>query len=559
MKAAALESYPNPGSGEFVTHHVLDALAEGVLIADLQSEDARLSYVNRAFTDITGYSFQEALGKNCRYLQGNDRLQPEVAIMRQAIESREAVHVVLRNYRKDGALFWNDLRLAPVFDNKGIATHYVGLMSDVTKLKDVSMELDRIAFHDGLSGVVNRDGFCRGLEQRLEAPNSTSQVVAKIDVVSFHEINSSFGYDVGDALLKEIATRLQTLPGALVGRTGSNEFVVAAPAATSETAESIMGELGRQLGPRFALPGATVGVRFAIGFTVSREGDGVAAAMREASVAMHASKSSYLHAICRFDSAMDVKLKARVRLTGELQQALANSEFVMQYQPKVDIDTGAVVGAEALMRWRHPVFGVQAPSRFIAAAEETGLILELGHWGLSAVADFARRLNVGRERPLNLAVNVSRIQFAHADMPALLRSVVRQSGVDPAWLTIELTESTLADNQKGIVSALRDIRSMGFGLAIDDFGTGYSSLRYLQDFPVSEIKLDRGFISGLQHSGFNRTVVESVVKIGREMGASVTAEGIETQAEHDILKTLGCPFGQGFLFGEPMDAEAFAA
>jgi EAL domain-containing protein (putative c-di-GMP-specific phosphodiesterase class I) len=200
---------------------------------------------------------------------------------------------------------------------------------------------------------------------------------------------------------------------------------------------------------------------------------------------------------------------------------------------------------------------MQAPARFIAVAEETGLILELGRWGLGVVADFARRMNVGRARPLNFAVNVSRIQFAHADMPELLRTVVRETGVDPAWLTIELTESTLADDQDGIISALHEIRSMGFGLAIDDFGTGYSSLRYLQDFPVSEIKLDRGFISGLQENSFNRILVESVVKIGRALGASVTAEGIETQAEHDVLKVLGCPFGQGFLFAAPMDAEAF--
>ncbi len=554
---AARRGAPDPVALDgAVWRQILGVLNEAVLVADLRHADAQLCYVNRAFTDITGYAADEALGKNCRYLQGGDRMQPEIATLRAAIAQRQAVRVVLRNYRKDGSLFWNDLQLSPVSGARGEAMFYVAIMRDVTKVTAISTERDRLAYHDGLTGAANRDGFHGGFGPYFQAAEAAAIVLAKLDVVRLHDINTAFGFDQGDALLLQVAARLRALRGALVGRLGADEFAVAMPVRAAAAAAEAVAALRDVLAPRFALPGASVDARFAIGYTVGKPGDDVRTLMHEASVALHESKSSHVHAVCRFDAVAEARLKARVRLTGELQRAMAHGEFRMQYQPKIDIGSGALAGAEALIRWDHPVFGMQAPARFVAAAEEAGLILELGAWVLETAADFACRLNRGRGTALRIAVNVSPIQFAHGDMPALLRRVAARSGMDPAWMTLELTEGTLEGGQDEIASVLHAIRAMGFGLAIDDFGTGYSSLRHLQAFPVTEIKLDRSFVAGLDANPFNRIVVESVIRLGRELQAAVTAEGVETRAEYDALAGLGCPFGQGFLFGPSLDADA---
>lgn len=539
-----------------LTMSCLDLAPIGILVADMR-EGLPLTYVNRAFEQITGYAAADALGRNCRYLQGSDRLQPQIAELRHAIEQRTDVSVTLRNYRRDGSLFWNALYLTPVADGYGEPTHYIGFMQDVTRLRETAERLDYEVQIDGLTGTWNRSAFFDHVSH-LAADPSASLLLVKLDIAKFHDVNSGYGYDAGDAVLRQVADRLRKLQSAAVGRLGPDEFAIAYRLAHRDEADAHLATVSAALAPRYVVPGAAVSLRFALGYTIGDPNTEPLTLLRRAGVALHNSRSTKLREVRRFDSAEDASARNRIRLSGELQQALANNELILDYQPKIDLATGALVGAEALLRWEHALFGRQMPDRFIGLAEETGLILDIGAWGLKAVCEFACHINRGRKHPLTFAVNVSTVEFVHRDMVRFVSSVLAGTGAEPRWLTLELTETLLAESSPKMLEVFKGLRELGVGLALDDFGTGYSSLRYLQTFPVTEIKLDRCFVQNMQKGSAKHIIVEAVTRLGHELGIDVVAEGIETDAELALLRELRCPYGQGYLFSYPISADAFA-
>ncbi len=245
-------------------------------------------------------------------------------------------------------------------------------------------------------------------------------------------------------------------------------------------------------------------------------------------------------------------------MTRELKLAIANDEFVYHFQPQIDLATGECVGAEALIRWNHPLFGNQPPGRFIEAAERTGMLLELGERGLASVAAFAQRVNAHRDRPLRFSVNVSAIEFLHRDMADVVNRVLRQTDARPDWLTLEITESMLLDNTPHVMGAFRRLRDLGVGLSVDDFGTGYSSFRMLETLPVTEIKIDRSFVGELA-SPSKTVIVRAIIDLGRALDVAVVAEGVETDTQRTLLTDMGCPIGQGYLFGVPVNSDSFAS
>jgi len=540
-----------------INTQMLDLAMDGAIVADIRQVDMPVTYVNRAFQEISGYTAAEVIGKNLRYLQGNDRQQPEIGKVREAIKNRASVSVTMRNYRKDGRMFWTELRLAPVFDSLGTATHYIGVMRDVTDLKEAASKLEHAADQDPLSLVMNRSSFRDRLDALLQAYEEAHILVATVDIARFHEINVSHGYELGDALLVQLAERLRLLPDTLVGRLGANEFGVAVRLANSGATETFIAELSAVLAPKFVLPGTTIDVGYSIGFTVGETGDEALVLLRQAGVALHESRASRLREVRRFESKTDLEIRKRVRLKSELFQAVANKEFILHYQPKVELATGMIVGAEALVRWRHPVYGLQLPGQFISVAEDTGLIIDIGAWVLRTAAAFAVEVNRDRGLALTFSVNVSQLQFTQRDMVQLVRTVLDETGAEASWLMLELTESLLVDHSPEMIASFRELRGMGVGLSIDDFGTGYSSLQYLENFPLSEIKIDRSFTKDLHQSDFFRLIVDAVVKFGKELKVDVTAEGIETESERELLNEMGCPYGQGYLFGRPIERDEF--
>jgi PAS domain S-box-containing protein len=541
-----------------MANQIFEAAREGILVTSLAAEDLSVTHVNLAFEKITGYRREEVIGKNCRYLQGNDRLQPEIATMRRAIAERQEVTVTLRNYRKDGTLFWNEVTLAPLRDEKGEATHYLGLIRDVTPLREMAARLDASARLDRLTGVLNRYALIDEVD-RLRSTLSGRILILKIDMITLQEVNSGYGWDAGDCFIKQVALRLSGLAPDLLGQFGESQFTLAHAIETPDDAEAFVAAAIAVMEPPFTLPGAIVQARFALGYVIGDPADSALSLTRQAGTALRESRASRLHEPRQFDQDSEIAARKRIRLTAELQQGLRDGDFLYHYQPKVDLHTGKIIGAEALMRWQHSIFGLQSPDVFIRMAEETRLILDIEARGLRQVAAFAKRINTGRPAPLIISVNISPLEITHRDLIALVRDVLEESGANPAWITLELTEGALTESSPEVLRILRNLRTLGIGLAIDDFGTGHSSLRYLDTFPISEIKIDKSFVRDLAQNGVKRIIAETVIALGHHLAVVAVAEGIETEEEKQLLEDMRCPMGQGNFFCEPVDEAAFLA
>ena len=338
--------------------------------------------VNPAFESITGYAAAEAIGKNCRYLQGSDRLQPEIAEVRAALTEGRTAAVTLRNYRRDGTMFRNALRLAPLRDDAGQVTHFIGLIRDVTQAAGI----------DRLTGLLDRYGLLDRLAA-MKAPAVSAWLMVKLDILRFQDVNSGFGYDIADALLLSAAARLATLPATAVARVGTNTFALAFELDDSSRAGRVVEDVLELLKPRFVLPGASLAVQFAAGFAVGTAGGEPLQLIRQAGAALQRSKAKPTHPPHAFAAADERDARKRIRLATELQGAVSNQELLLHYQPQFELGSGQLVGAEALMRWNHGAFGLQPPGRFISIAEETGAILEIGAWGLRTLAAYAAKVN----------------------------------------------------------------------------------------------------------------------------------------------------------------------
>lgn len=524
----------------------LDHVGDGVMVADMRQRGHPIVKVNAAFEAITGYAAAEAIGKNCRYLQGSDRLQSEIAEIRAALTEGRTCSVTLRNYKRDGTMFRNALRMVPHRDASGQITHCVGLIRDVTYASGV----------DRLTGLLDRYGLLDRLASN-SLPAESTVLLLKLDITRFHDVNNGFGYDIGDALLRAVAGRLATLSSVALARVGTNSFTLAFELGDVERAADTVDDVLDLLQHRFILPGAALTTQFAAGYTVGSIGSDPLQLVRQAAAALQRSKAMASHPPHRFATADERDASNRIRLANDLQAAIPNEELLLHYQPQVDLHSGNIVGAEALLRWNHGVFGLQSPSRFIGVAEETGAILDIGAWAMRTVAQQATRINDGRHTPIRFSCNVSVLEFTRRDMVAFVEQVLAETGCRPEWLTLELTESLMMPEPAEVLRVFRDLRGLDVEISIDDFGTGYSNLRYLERFPLTEVKIDRSFVRDVVDSPAKQVIVESIIKLGEALDIRVVAEGIETEAELGIMRSLGCSVGQGYFFSRPLDGNAF--
>ena len=536
----------------------LSMLRDAVVVANMRERDTPLVWVSEQFSVITGYHRSEVVGKNCRYLQGSDRLQPELDQLREAIRYGKSTTVTLRNYRKDGTWFWNELTLVPQPGEDGTIHYYIGLIRDVTAAKENLDQVVRDARDDRLTGLPNRYAFFEDIE-RIELTDGCRLLIIKLDLAGFHSINSTHGYAAGDEIIRKMATRLRSLEPEALSRIGNNEFAAAFRLPPSFPEETTLAKIASVMRLPFAILDASVATKYALGYAVSSQGQSATLLTQQAGHALHESKADPGRAPRRFDQAAERTSRLRSRLTMELQHAVRDGDFLYHYQPQFDLQTGRVVGIEALIRWNHPIFGLRMPDTFIGIAEKTGLILDIERAGIRQVAAFAAEVNRGRADPLVFAVNISPLEVTRGNLEDLLTSVIIETGIDPSHLTLELTESLLTEPSGDVIDLFRRLRTLGVGLAIDDFGTGYSSLRSIERFPISEIKIDRSFTQHILDSGVKRIVVETILSLGQELAIRVVAEGIETE-EHNIkLKEMGCLVGQGYLFSFPVPPKHLSA
>ena len=542
----------------------LDASVNAILITAPSPTGNLIEYVNPAFMRITGYDPAEVIGHDCRVLQRDDRDQEGVALIRQALASNREVSAVVRNYRKDGALFWNQLFIAPVPNAEGVITHHIGVINDVTDLIRYQEQLEYQANYDSLTRLPNRNLLRDRLEHALVVARRHHNGVAVvfIDLDGFKNVNDSLGHSVGDRLLGVVAERLArcSRTSDTVARHGGDEFVIVMTDTVDE--QSLIAWMERvraSISEAVWVDGTELYVGCSMGASLfPQDGDDAETLMKKADLAMYRAKDMGRNTFQFYQPEMNASAGARLNLERRLRRALRDNEFLLHYQPQVDIRSGQIVGTEALVRWRDPEVGLVPPSSFIPVAEESGLIGPLTEWVLRE----ACRQNKGWQDeglpPTRVSVNLSARVFQQRDIATLVMQVLAETGLEPKYLELELTESTIMRNAEEAVSMLNELHALGIGLAIDDFGTGYSSLSYLKRFPVDRLKIDRSFVSDIGVSGDDETITSAIIALAHSLKLQVIAEGVETSAQLDFLRERACDEMQGYYFARPLSTDAIS-
>jgi diguanylate cyclase (GGDEF)-like protein/PAS domain S-box-containing protein len=512
-----------------------------------------IEYVNPAFEQMTGYTLAEIKGRDPRFMRVEGCDVNEHRRIHDALEKRESVQVILRNARKNGDVFWIDLRIDPVSNADGDVTHFVAVISDITEARHYERRLHHLAHHDPLTGLANRTLLQDELKFSIDfaVRNKVLGALAFLDLDNFKHINDNFGHDAGDAVLREIANRLKesVRDNDTVARVGGDEFILVINNQPGHEQLADLIERIRQrvnvpinVAGRDIVPGTSIGVsRF------PHDGDTVDRVMRAADAAMYHAKAMGKNNCQFYSNELNQVVHQHLMLEASLSRAIGNQEMVLGYQPKVDLRTGKVVGAEALVRWNHPENGMVPPDKFIPVAEETGLIVPLGEWVLNEACGALKALDALGIHDFVISVNLSARQLRQRQFAAGLARTLKRHGVHPRNLELEVTESQLMDQPEEATEALAELKALGVRLSIDDFGTGYSSLSHLQKFPVDFIKIDRSFLGEVAHDG-HAVITRAIIALGHNLKLKVIAEGVETLEQLTFLREHDCDQMQGYYF-----------
>lgn len=527
----------------------------GVVISDARKKPYPIIYVNPAFKEITGYQDDnEFLGRSCSFLQGTETDPETVEKIRHALHTRSEVRVTIRNYRKDGTPFWNDLLISPVRDGDKV-THFIGLQSDITERVEREEALEFMAQHDVLTRLPNRNALERHLARALarKGADAAQVFVLFIDLDGFKPINDSLGHAVGDRILTETAERLQRqmTEGDLLARFGGDEFVaVVSSAQKREQVTLLVGRLLAQFHTPYRFDDLEVSLSATVGIA-DNSGDFnyPVELIQRADVAMYEAKRRGGSSWHWYSSDLDAGMQQQVELRTQLQEAIQKEQFELFYQPIVD-GNGIPRAVEALVRWKHPEQGYISPSDFIPLAEATGQIIAIADWVFArACQDTNALIEAGLE---SVSINFSPLQFYRDDFIANVAATLREYAVKPGQLVIEITENVFVRDSAHMIALLHELRELGLKISIDDFGTGFASLSYLNQLPIDGIKIDRTFISGIDNAQRNSAITRGVLMIAKELGVKTIAEGVETEGEREFVITHGSDLLQGYLFCRPL-------
>ena len=541
---------------------------QGMMITNAQNVIMR---VNKAFTEITGYSVEEAVGQNPRLLNSGRHDAAFFTSMAESLRRKGVWQGEIWNRRKSGEVYPEWLTISAVRDDSGQTSHYVAIFADISERKMAEDQINNLAFYDPLTNLPNRRLLMDRLTQVVTAGTRHLQKSALlfVDLDNFKTLNETQGHPQGDVLLAQVAQRLVTCirEGDTVARLGSDEFVVMledlskneleAATQTKTVGEKILATLNQDYQLEHGVHHSTS----SIGITLFGGGQQESSEepLKRAELAMYEAKAAGRHTLRFFDPQMQVEVATRVALEADLREAVLARQFVLYYQTQV-ADLDRTTGVEALLRWQHPRRGLVSPAEIISLAEETGLILPIGQWVLeTACHQLALWASRAETAHLTIAVNVSARQFHQREFVDQVLAVIEQTGANPKRLKLELTESMLVRDVEGIITKMSALKAKGVSFSLDDFGTGYSSLSYLKRLPLDQLKIDQGFVRNIVSDPNDAAIARMVVALAASLGLSVIAEGVEIEAQRDFLASLGCHAYQGYLFSRPLPIDAVEA
>lgn len=542
---------------------VVDNAAQGVVVTDTQGS---ILSANAAALRILGYTEAEVLGRNPRMFQSGRQDRRFYADLWAQLLHTGHWQGELWNKRKNGEIFPEQAAISAVSDAGGTVTHFICMFTDQSQSRAREQQVEFLVGHDPLTGLANRDSLVVELEAIREQARASGEhfAVLQLNLDRFKEVNESYGHTVGDAVLRHIAAQVQQAlrPGDLIARLAGDEIAVVArnlrhADGAAAVARKLMEAAAR---PWCAPEGFEVVVRASVGICMYPDHmASTEALLQGAHSAVYGAKALGRGAWCFYDEAMTQAARERLTLEARLRRALAEGELRLYYQPQVDIASGRIVGAEALLRWQDPDEGLISPDRFIPVAESSGLIAPIGQWVLEEACRQAQQWLTAGLPALTMAVNVSPRQFLLGDLVAGVGQALSQSGFPANFLELEITESAMAERPEQALALLNRLGDLGLRLAVDDFGTGYSSLAHIKRFPIDVLKIDQGFVRDIPESADDMAICSAIIAMGHSMGFAVLAEGVETPAQLDFLRERGCDNYQGYLRSRPVPPDAFEA
>jgi len=535
----------------------------------LALEDLRLaakvfeSSVNQAFCDITGYTQQEVIGLTPTMLQSRRHDAEFFNEMWRSIKRYGYWQGEVWNRRKNGEIFPVWLSISAVKKPNGEVSHYIGGFTDLSEQKSAEERIQHLTHYDALTDLPNRTLFHARFKQPMQNALRHNRRVAllHLDIDRFIKINDTLGHHIGDRLLQQVGRRLVASihDRDFVGRFGGDEYAIACPdldqsVEVSAIAQSIMNVFSEP----FWVEGREIFLTPSVGIALFPDDtDDYDELLKYADTAVHHAKrqgGTYQF----YHRGMNVDSANRLKMENALRRALDRQEFKLYYQPQVNLGTGQITGAEALLRWKPNNQDMVYPEQFIPLLEETGLIISVGEWVLRSACYQLRVLQNTVQSPIPISVNLSPMQFRHKDLVGMIESVLEETGIDAHWLELEITETSVMEDPEHALGTLKQLYGMGIRLAVDDFGTGYSSLSYLKKFPLDVLKIDRSFVSDLAHDLDDAAIVDSIIAMAHRLNLKVIAEGIENQGQLDFLQNHECDIGQGFYYSKPMPADHLA-
>ena len=531
-----------------------------ILTPAVEAAGPRVAFVNDGFCAMYGVRREDVIGQTPQVFGIVDRHAPIVEDLLDHVFDNLAFEAEVTATRKDGTEFELDLQLIPV-ENGGELTHWVAFLRDITEEKQQVVTLRHQAMHDNLTGLPNRVMLLERLEKAIGKARQevTSVALMLMDLDRFKEVNDSFGHHFGDALLKQVAFRLQNQAriSETVARLGGDEFAIVIPdASDADSVAAIARRVLNSLEQPFVIEAQVLEVGASIGIALyPAHGTDARTLLRRADVAMYAAKQSQAgYAFHRDD--YDRRTPDELSLVVDMRAALERDEFELYYQPKLHLKSGLVTRAEVLVRWNHPQRGLLAPAAFIPLAERTGLIKQLTDWIFDHALEQCRKWQ-DASAPVHLAINISAKSLQEQTVVQKIHSLLAKWNVEPRFVKIEITESSVMADPAHALAVTSLLQSLGIHLSMDDFGTGYSSLTHLRALPIDEIKIDKSFVFGLMTNEADAVIVRTMIDLGHNLGKQVCAEGVENEETWGQLVELGCDLAQGYWISKPLPAAAF--